>query len=96
MTLNEHRQVGKPKRFVGKTTRTGSTNTAILTQNAIPSTILDDVDLNQAIASLPSNYSFEIHKTIWQIRKFEAKSIALQMPEGLLLFACTISDIIER
>lgn len=45
---------------------------------------------------LPSNYSFEIHKTIHRIRQSEAKRIALQFPEGLLLFATTISDIITQ
>jgi 2-(3-amino-3-carboxypropyl)histidine synthase len=45
---------------------------------------------------LPANYSFEIHKTIHRIRTLEAKRVALQMPEGLLLFATTISDILTQ
>lgn len=64
--------------------------------NQIPQEILDDQELNDAIQLLPSNYNFEIHKTIWHIRKNESKHVALQMPEGLLMFACTISDILER
>ncbi|RPB00980.1 hypothetical protein L873DRAFT_1678329 [Choiromyces venosus 120613-1] len=63
--------------------------------NQIPSEILQDKDLNEAITLLPENYNFEIHKTIWNIRKHGATRVALQMPEGLLLFACTIADIIE-
>ncbi|KAI7046986.1 Diphthamide biosynthesis protein, partial [Hortaea werneckii] len=39
-------------------------------------------------------YNFEIHKTIHRIRTSGATKIALQMPEGLLLFATTISDIL--
>lgn len=62
----------------------------------IPADILEDPLLNEAIKQLPSNYSFEIHKTIHQIRKFGSKMVALQMPEGLLMFACTIADIVER
>jgi 2-(3-amino-3-carboxypropyl)histidine synthase len=57
---------------------------------------LNDPDINAAIAHLPSNYSFEIHKTIHRIRKNESKKVALQMPEGLLLFATTISDILTQ
>ena len=45
---------------------------------------------------LPSNYSFEVHKTVWRIRSSAAKRVALQFPEGLLLFACPIVDILAR
>ncbi|KAL8665060.1 MAG: hypothetical protein Q9168_007787 [Polycauliona sp. 1 TL-2023] len=62
--------------------------------NQIPPDILDDADINDAISLLPSNYSFEIHKTIHRIRSSDSKKVALQFPEGLLLFATTISDII--
>jgi 2-(3-amino-3-carboxypropyl)histidine synthase len=64
--------------------------------NAIPDEILHDKDINEAIALLPPNYSFEIHKCIHRIRTSGAKSIALQFPEGLLLFATTISDILTQ
>ena len=85
------------KRFVGSKSATPSklgASTAIA--NQIPREILTDELLNQAIAQLPSNYSFEIHKTIHHVRKNKAKMVALQMPEGLQMFACTIADIIER
>ncbi|BFZ53436.1 Diphthamide biosynthesis protein 1 [Savitreella phatthalungensis] len=64
--------------------------------NTIPDDILHDKVLNAAIAQISTNYNFEIHKTIWHIRKHGASHVALQMPEGLLMFACTISDILER
>ncbi|KAL9004496.1 MAG: hypothetical protein Q9188_002698 [Gyalolechia gomerana] len=64
--------------------------------NQIPQDILEDPEINDAIALLPSNYSFEIHKTIHRIRSSGSKKIALQFPEGLLLFATTISDILTR
>ncbi|KAJ1758161.1 Diphthamide biosynthesis protein 1 [Coemansia sp. RSA 2523] len=63
--------------------------------NQVPTDILEDVKLNQAISLLPSNYNFEIHKTVWQIRRLGATRVALQFPEGLMIFACTISDILE-
>lgn len=64
--------------------------------NALPESLLQDQEINDAIALLPPNYNFEIHKCIHRIRTSGAKSIALQFPEGLLLFATTISDILTR
>ena len=64
--------------------------------NQIPPEILNDADLNDAIALLPPNYSFEIHKTVHRIRSAGSTRIALQFPEGLLMFATTISDILTR
>lgn len=63
--------------------------------NRIPLEILDDKSINDQIKLLPTNYNFEIHKTIWHVRKNNAKCIALQFPEGLLMFSCIIADIIE-
>ncbi|CAG8555703.1 8744_t:CDS:10 [Funneliformis mosseae] len=63
--------------------------------NQIPLEILTDSLLNKAIEQLPSNYNFEIHKTIWNIKRSESTKVALQFPEGLLMFACTIADILE-
>ncbi|KAF8252385.1 Diphthamide synthesis, partial [Wilcoxina mikolae CBS 423.85] len=62
----------------------------------IPSSILHDPALNAAISNLlPKNYNFELHKTIHTIRRHGSTRVALQMPEGLLLFATTIADILE-
>lgn len=62
----------------------------------MPREIVDDADINAAIALLPANYSFELHKTIHRVRSAGAKKVALQFPEGLLMFATTISDIVTR
>ncbi|KAI8070995.1 putative diphthamide synthesis protein-domain-containing protein [Gongronella butleri] len=97
------------KRFVGRARKTqGDADGAIedsavgpsqarpaRTANQIPDEILNDPILNKAIEQLPSNYKFEIHKTVWRIKKAKAKRVAIQMPEGLMMFACTIADIIE-
>ncbi|XP_075417326.1 2-(3-amino-3-carboxypropyl)histidine synthase subunit 1 isoform X2 [Tenrec ecaudatus] len=64
--------------------------------NQIPPEILNNPQLQAAIQVLPDNYNFEIPKTIWRIQQAQAKKVALQMPEGLLLFACTLVDILER
>jgi len=85
------------KRFVGSTAGPSSkTLASSVISHQIPRDILQDVQLNDAIKALPSNYSFEIHKTIHHVRRNKATMVALQMPEGLQMFACTIADIIER
>ena len=85
------------RRFVGtKSAQPSKPGVPAAIINQIPQGILSDVQLNDAIKQLPSNYSFEIHKTIHHIRKNNSKVVALQMPEGLQMFACTIADIIER
>lgn len=50
--------------------------------NKIPDEILNDPLLNRACETLPQNYNFEIHKTIWRIRSLKAQRVALQLPEG--------------
>ena len=64
--------------------------------STIPPSITEDPELRAALAALPANYNFEVPKTIWRLRQMNAKTVALQMPEGLLLYACTIADILER
>eukprot|EP00049_Salpingoeca_infusionum_P022648 m.7986 g.7986 ORF g.7986 m.7986 type:complete len:474 (+) comp5307_c0_seq2:146-1567(+) len=65
-------------------------------QQQIPDRILNDPELNHAIEQLPANYNFEIRKTIWRLEVKNATRVALQFPEGLLMFACTIADILEK
>lgn len=63
----------------------------------VPASIRDNDQINAAIRTLlPLNYNFEIHKTIHHIRYYESTCVALQMPEGLTLWATAISDIVER
>lgn len=96
---------GRRKRFVGVGKDGEKPSTDLVARDAtrkrrtamhVPDSILQDVELNAAVSILPPNYNFEIHKTVWRIKQANAKCVALQFPEGLLLFACTISDIIER
>lgn len=47
-------------------------------------------------SNLPKAYSFEIPKTIQRIVNLNASHIALQMPEGLLLYATVLSDVLQR
>ncbi|KAL1992789.1 hypothetical protein VTN49DRAFT_3545 [Thermomyces lanuginosus] len=99
------------KRFVGRRTAeasetpaTTSDVTAVQTAprrtprtlNHVPPEISENPDILAAIDLLPKNYSFEIPKTIHKIRTTGAKRVALQFPEGLLMFATTISDILTE
>ena len=91
----------KPKRrFVGRS-KAGAGNVTVPSSavplNQVPASVLNDDILNRAIAALlPKNYGFEVHKTIWQIRKYSIKRVALQMPEGLSMWACALVDLVEQ
>jgi hypothetical protein len=62
----------------------------------IPHSLLEDRDLARAISVLPGNYNFEVYKTIWRVREAKARMVGMQFPEGLLMYACIISDILQR
>jgi 2-(3-amino-3-carboxypropyl)histidine synthase len=47
-------------------------------------------------AVLPSNYNFELEKCIVKIKRDHVKMVALQFPEGLLMYACVIGDILTK
>lgn len=102
-TLTQTRPAGR--RFVGRKAETQPVGPGAVVRprkvvgrsaNQIPDEILHDEELNEAIKLLPKNYNFEIHKTIWNIKKTGAKRVALQMPEGLLLYSCVIADVLEQ
>ncbi|KAJ1371473.1 Diphthamide biosynthesis protein 1 [Parelaphostrongylus tenuis] len=58
--------------------------------------IASDECLKRDMEILPSNYSFEIPKTIWKIRSTNSKQVALQFPEGLIMYSGLIADILEK
>lgn len=65
--------------------------------HTIPDDILNNTKLNKTIEQLlPSNYNFEIHKTIHRLMQNESKLVALQFPEGLLMYSGRISDILRE
>ena len=47
-----------------------------------------------AVDCLPEAYNFEVYKTIWRVKEANATRVALQLPEGLLMFATTLADIL--
>ncbi|ONK79569.1 uncharacterized protein A4U43_C01F7710 [Asparagus officinalis] len=64
-------------------------------KSQIPTSLLQNPSLNSAISLLPSNYSFEIHKTLHRIDSSSSSLIALQFPDGLLMYSLPIADIIR-
>ena len=76
-------------------TKPSSTVVRHFVGNQIPLAILNDPNLARAVKPLPANYSFEIHKTIWRLRTGNVSRLALQFPEGLLLYATTLADIFK-
>ncbi|KAA8493828.1 2-(3-amino-3-carboxypropyl)histidine synthase subunit 1 [Porphyridium purpureum] len=65
--------------------------------SAVPAEVLQDEELNADIrASLPSNYSFEVHKCVWRLRTAKARRVALQLPEGLLMYASVLGDLLGK
>jgi len=64
--------------------------------NQVPDEIRHDPELKRAMAQLPSNYNFQVEKTVWRLKKAGVKRVALQLPEGLLMFACILADIFEQ
>jgi 2-(3-amino-3-carboxypropyl)histidine synthase len=56
-----------------------------------------DEKLNETISHLlPSNYNFEIQKTLQTIRTHRVRRVGLQMPEGLQMFAMNICTILKQ
>ena len=60
--------------------------------------VVDHVLLDKVLrdSNLPSAYSFEILKTVERILELSASHVALQMPEGLLMYATVLADIFRR
>lgn len=58
----------------------------LIKRKTIPESLLNDPVLKEAINCLPSKYNFEIYKTIFRIREAKAKVVALQFPEGLMVY----------
>lgn len=65
---------------------------------AAPDYEIDQTLLKRVLegSALPSTYSFEIVKTVQRCVKEKATHVALQMPEGLLVYATVIGDILRQ
>lgn len=54
------------------------------------------MDKTSSSYGLPDHYRFEVDKCVNRIKEKQAKRVALQFPEGLLLFATSIAEILEE
>ncbi|GAA5903190.1 hypothetical protein JCM8208_002232 [Rhodotorula glutinis] len=91
------------KRFVGRSSTSSrppaSSSNPVVAASALQQQHNQPVDplLEAAIHHLlPTNYNFEIPKSVAQILRNRATRVALQMPEGLAMYGCAIVDILER
>lgn len=50
---------------------------------------------HRASRALPARPPLQVHKCVWRLRNAKCKLLALQFPEGLLLYACTLADIFK-
>ncbi|EED93354.1 predicted protein [Thalassiosira pseudonana CCMP1335] len=84
-------------RIIRRKKKDSTTNDITSPTNEIPPHIQNNTQLNHIISTtLPQDYEFEIPKTIWRIEKSNAQHVGLQLPEGLLMYASTIGDILVK
>ncbi|KIY65449.1 hypothetical protein CYLTODRAFT_379476 [Cylindrobasidium torrendii FP15055 ss-10] len=82
----------KRKKFVGSTKK--PTSTAHASTSHLPPPL--SPALTAALGVLPSNYTFEVPKTLAMIKQHRIHTVGLQMPEGLQMYACVIGDILTQ
>jgi 2-(3-amino-3-carboxypropyl)histidine synthase len=99
MTATAATTTGKPRRriIVRRRRRPGSTSAVAADASSSTTTTkaatVDPVVLERVSRNLPTaQYSLEIGKTAQRCIDLDATRIALQMPEGLLLFATALAD----
>eukprot|EP00510_Aplanochytrium_minuta_P002186 CAMPEP_0184009242 /NCGR_PEP_ID=MMETSP0954-20121128/2472_1 /TAXON_ID=627963 /ORGANISM="Aplanochytrium sp, Strain PBS07" /LENGTH=245 /DNA_ID=CAMNT_0026288545 /DNA_START=90 /DNA_END=824 /DNA_ORIENTATION=- len=91
-----HGSLSLSERLALARSRKGKPKRSAAMANQVPPEIVNDPELKAAMNQLPSNYDFQVPKTIWRLRQVKAKKVALQLPEGLLMFACILADIFEQ
>lgn len=67
-----------------------------VTYKIIRNCTVPELTSGRPATDLPANYSFEIHKTVYALRKDKIRCVALQMPEGLMIYGPIIADILEE
>lgn len=94
-TADASSDVAKKKRIVRRKKPKGSA--ATIDTNELPSHIKNNSELHHVISTtLPRDYEFEVPKTIWRIERSNAAHVALQLPEGLTMYASAIGDILVK
>lgn len=85
----EEPQAVKPRRRIIRRRRKANEDKPPVVETAVLDAVL-------AESALPKAYNFEILKTLEKIDSTGATHVALQMPEGLLLYATVLADIFKR
>lgn len=84
----------KPRRIIRRSNKPSASSSSSV---PLPPHLTNNRHLHQTIATtLPADYEFEILKTIHRIESLNARHVALQMPEGLLMYATVVADILRR
>lgn len=78
----------KPRRVVRRKKRASTAEVV-----AVDPVLLQKV---MAASGLPKAYTFELEKSVQRTVALKATHVALQMPEGLLLYATVIADALKR
>ncbi len=90
----------KAKRDARSASNTTRVFTGPVVKAQMPKALLDGVGdyvgIDDLIGALPNNYNFEVKKSVWRLLESKATIAALQFPEGLLVYACLISDILRQ
>lgn len=104
-TTNDMDPAPKPRRFRGRLNAGTTEQNAVVKasghgQAAAGGTRGEDLqelelEMHKG-TSLPMHYNFELAKTAKRIRTLQATTVALQMPEGLLMFACSVGDALKK
>ena len=79
--------------LVPKVSRAGPPRRRFISQ--IPASITEDVELKAAMSALPSNYNFEVYKTIWRLRQMQATAVALSRSRGGQTRSVSRNDIMH-
>jgi len=96
-TNNIKKRTTTPRIIRRKKKSSSTSTTSGADTSDIPAHLLNNTQLQHIISTtLPQDYEFEILKTIWRIEKANATAIALQLPEGLTMYASTIGDILVK
>jgi len=86
--IEENESTKKPRRVIRRKRRSATSE--------VPP--VDPVLLQKVVkeSGLPKAYSFELEKSVQRILSLKASHVALQMPEGLLLYATVLVDALTR
>eukprot|EP00956_Cyclotella_meneghiniana_P024051 scaffold47941_cov22-Cyclotella_meneghiniana.AAC.1 len=89
--------LARPRRIIRRNNNHQNPASCTSSTNNLPPHLTNNRALHHVISTtLPADYTFEILKTIHRIESLNARHVALQLPEGLLMYATCIGDILQK